>query len=58
MKLMHYASAPVEFDRDKTYEQDRPCSFGKPVGFWVSVLGQDDLSAIASVQLVTSEVTA
>ncbi|MBE5514408.1 hypothetical protein PROPHIGD108-1_7 [Mycobacterium phage prophi108-1] len=42
MALMHYTSAPLEFDPGRTYEQDAPSAFGKPVGFWVSVVGEDD----------------
>lgn len=39
MILEHYTRHPLEFDREKTYDQRE--SF-KPVGFWVSVQGEDD----------------
>ena len=40
--LMHYRELPVTFDRTRTYKQEGPYSYGKPVGFWVSVQGEDD----------------
>ncbi len=40
--LMHYTSEPLEFDPSRTYEQEAPSTFGKPHGFWVSVVGEDD----------------
>lgn len=42
MRLMHYTEEPLVFDQGRTYEQNEPRSFGKPVGFWVSVQGEDD----------------
>jgi hypothetical protein len=42
MKLMHYAAAPLTLDRDRAYKQRQLSTFGKPVGFWVSVEGEDD----------------
>lgn len=42
MKLMHYAAEALDFDRSRQYEQDEPHGHGKPVGFWVSVFGEDD----------------
>ena len=39
---MHYTREPLTFDRSRTYGQRRPYEFGKPVGFWGSVAGEDD----------------
>lgn len=40
--LMHYTSRPLEFDPARQYIQKDLRTFGKPVGFWVSVSGEDD----------------
>jgi hypothetical protein len=32
MQLHHYAGQPVTLDRDRTYEQAMPHTFGKPEG--------------------------
>lgn len=40
--LEHYTSEPLVFDRGRIYDQQKPRGFGKPVGFWVSVAGEDD----------------
>ena len=45
MILRHYASVPVELDRDRMYEQRECRIFGKPQGLWISVLGEDDWPA-------------
>ena len=42
MNLRHYTSEVLTFDPSRTYEQNAPRTFGKPVGFWVSVEGEDD----------------
>lgn len=42
MTLMHYAAAPITFDRGRTYTQEEPHAYGKPAGLWVSVAGEDD----------------
>ena len=42
LELRHYTSEPMAFDPMREYTQDAPSSFGKPVGFWVSVTGEDD----------------
>lgn len=42
MRLLHYTEEPLAYDSARTYEQSKPRSFGKPVGFWVSVQGEDD----------------
>lgn len=41
-ELMHFSDKPVVLDRARSYSQDAPHSHGKPVGFWVSVAGEDD----------------
>lgn len=46
--LMHYITEPLMFDGDRTYEQAEPRTFGKPVGFWVSVAGEDDWATFAT----------
>lgn len=43
--LEHYTGEPLVFDRDRVYDQREPRGFGKPVGFWVSVAGEDDWPA-------------
>lgn len=40
--LSHYRAKPLELDRARTYTQREVSSFGKPVGFWLSVDGDDD----------------
>lgn len=45
MNLTHYAEQPITLDRERTYEQHAPHSFGKPVGLWVSADGEDDWPA-------------
>lgn len=40
--LQHFTSESLTFDPTRTYEQGEPTTFGKPVGFWVSVEGEDD----------------
>lgn len=42
MRLFHYTEEPLAYDPARIYEQNEPRSFGKPVGFWVSVQGEDD----------------
>ena len=42
MRLMHYTESPLVYDPDRTYVQNDVRIFGKPVGFWVSVEGEDD----------------
>lgn len=42
MKLLHYHETPVALDRQRTYPQCKPRTFGKPNGLWVSVKGLDD----------------
>ena len=42
LTLLHYTDEPIELDRTRTYQQDPPMSYGKPVGLWVSVEGKDD----------------
>lgn len=43
MRLMHYQAEPIAFDHERIYQQDEDRStFTKPVGFWVSVQGEDD----------------
>lgn len=41
-ELVHYADVPMTFDRSRVYEQHEPFGHLKPVGFWVSVPGEDD----------------
>ena len=46
MRLMHYLAEPITFDPHRTYTQDEERgSFTKPVGFWVSVQGEQDWPA-------------
>lgn len=45
MKLMHYSMESMEFDRARRYTQPQPYGCGKPIGFWVSVEGEDDWPA-------------
>lgn len=40
--LEHYTDQPLVFDPRREYGQDKPRGIGKPVGFWVSVAGEDD----------------
>lgn len=42
MILQHFTSEPLAFDPTRTYDQREPHGHGKPVGFWVSVEGEDD----------------
>ena len=42
MKLMHYSAEPLVFDSTRRYEQNEPFAYAKPVGFWVSIQGEDD----------------
>ena len=42
MELKHYTAMPLEFDPERTYEQNSPRLYGKPLGFWVSVKGEYD----------------
>src|SRR6187402_1135899 len=46
MDLRHYARKKFELDREFTYSEDR--GIGKPPGFWVSVLGEDDWPTFAT----------
>lgn len=41
-ELRHYSNAKLVFDGVRRYEQVPPRSHGKPRGFWVSILGEDD----------------
>lgn len=41
-RLLHYSEEPVDFDRDRVYEQDLLSVSGKPDGLWVSVPGERD----------------
>ncbi len=41
MILEHYSKELLNFDRSRVYDQ-RPESWHKPRGFWVSVKGEDD----------------
>ncbi|WP_280320161.1 hypothetical protein [Nocardia wallacei] len=41
-RLFHYRAEPLAFDRARIYTQRKPGSHTKPVGFWVSVQGEDD----------------
>lgn len=38
----HYSYWPLAFSREHVYTPDHPHGFGKPVGFWISVDGEDD----------------
>lgn len=42
MELRHYAPDTVLLDRSRTYKQERPDSYTKPVGLWISVKGEND----------------
>lgn len=42
MRLIHYSAQPFEFDRKHKYESSGPY---KPLGFWVSVQGENDWPA-------------
>ncbi|MBF6358134.1 hypothetical protein IU449_26925 [Nocardia higoensis] len=44
-RLMHYQAQPLTLDRTRVYEQSNPSTFTKPVGFWVSVEGEQDWPA-------------
>lgn len=54
--LMHYTSEPLVFDPSRTYEQNSPSSFGKPQGFWVSVVGEDDWATWVSGNMDSARV--
>lgn len=41
MRLLHYHSEPIEFDREWAYDLSKS-RVGKPDGLWVSVEGEDD----------------
>lgn len=57
MTLMHYTSEPLEFDPSRTYQQYAPNTFGKPVGFWVSVLGEDDWATFVTGNMNSDRLT-
>ena len=40
-KLWHYTEKPLVLE-PRAYEQKEPNKYGKPVGFWFSVEGEDD----------------
>ncbi|WP_043599593.1 hypothetical protein [Nocardia otitidiscaviarum] len=42
LRLMHYRTEPLTFDPSHTYTQRPRSTYGKPVGLWVSVEGDDD----------------
>jgi hypothetical protein len=41
-RLRHYSGDAVVLDRSRAYPQEEPRMYTKPVGFWVSVLGEQD----------------
>lgn len=45
MRLEHYTDQVFSFEHDRIYEQKPPMGFMKPLGFWVSVAGDDDWPA-------------
>lgn len=42
LELAHYSSRSITLDRSREYPQRTPGAYEKPVGFWVSVPGEDD----------------
>lgn len=57
MTLVHYTSEPLEFDPSRTYEQYAPRTYGKPVGFWVSVVGEDDWATFVTGNMNSDRLT-
>lgn len=44
MIFEHYRNAPILFEEGRQYQQ-KVAPFGKPMGLWISVAGEDDWPA-------------